>query len=235
MAHSGSAASFYPAAALDAIGSPAQGSSRDSVAETLDRISRSGEAVIAMDGKNRIVHWNRAAESLLGLPARAVMGKPCYEVLGGRDAYGNEYCHQNCPVAHQARDAAEIPVHPFALSVRTGDGSRKTITSSLFSIPSYHPAVDTLVHVFRETESSPPSEREPLTPVTTEQGKTSTLTAREKEILSCLAEGLPTEAIARKLFISVVTVRNHVQNILRKLDVHTKLAAVVFARRHALV
>lgn len=50
------------------------------------------------------------------------------------------------------------------------------------------------------------------------------LTAREKEILRCLAEGLPTAAIGKKLFISPVTVRNHVQNLLQKLDVHTKLA-----------
>jgi DNA-binding NarL/FixJ family response regulator len=46
---------------------------------------------------------------------------------------------------------------------------------------------------------------------------------------------LPTAAIGKKLFISAVTVRNHVQNILHKLDVHTKLAAVVFAYKHALI
>ena len=38
-----------------------------------------------------------------------------------------------------------------------------------------------------------------------------------------------------KLFISPVTVRNHIQNLLHKLDVHTKLAAVVFAYRHELI
>lgn len=55
------------------------------------------------------------------------------------------------------------------------------------------------------------------------------LTGREKEILRWLSEGLTTRAVAEKLFISPVTVRNHTQRILRKLGVHSKLAAVVAA------
>ena len=69
----------------------------------------------------------------------------------------------------------------------------------------------------------------------TKEGEPVDLTSREKEVLRCLAEGLSTAAIAKKLFISPVTVRNHVQSILNKLDVHTKLAAVVFAYKHDLI
>ena len=73
------------------------------------------------------------------------------------------------------------------------------------------------------------------TSVTLSGGETVVLTAREKEILKCLADGMGTGAIAKKLFIATVTVRNHVQSILHKLDVHTKLAAVVFAYQHELI
>jgi DNA-binding CsgD family transcriptional regulator len=210
------------------------------VDEALDQISRSGEAVFAMDGGNRITHWNKACEVLLGVSARAAIGKPCFEVLDGRDAYGNDYCHRSCPVARQAREAREHPVRPFQLSVKTGDGSRKKILSSLFSIPSYHPALATLVHVFRERAgehaANPcPSSREPLEPVVTAAGGTVVLTSREQEILRCLAQGLATAAIGEKLFISAVTVRNHVQSILRKFDVHSRLAAVAFAFQRALI
>jgi DNA-binding NarL/FixJ family response regulator len=52
------------------------------------------------------------------------------------------------------------------------------------------------------------------------------LTAREHEILRFLALGLGTSAIARELSISTATVRNHVQRILAKLRVHSRLAAV---------
>ena len=61
------------------------------------------------------------------------------------------------------------------------------------------------------------------------------LTDREQEILRRLARGLSTDAIAKELFISTVTVRNHVARILGKLEVHTKLAAVAFAYQHGLV
>ena len=71
--------------------------------------------------------------------------------------------------------------------------------------------------------------------MTTSEGQKIELTAREKEILRCLAEGLSTPAISERLFIAPVTVRNHVQNLLQKLDVHTKLAAVVFAYRNQLI
>ena len=61
------------------------------------------------------------------------------------------------------------------------------------------------------------------------------LTRREREVLSCLAEGLSTVAIAMRFSISRTTVRNHVQSILRKLGVHSRLAAVVFANQQKLI
>ena len=77
--------------------------------------------------------------------------------------------------------------------------------------------------------------REPLWPMATKDGAVVELTASEKEILRSLAEGLSTAAIAKKLFIAPVTVRNHIQNLLHKLDVHSKLAAVVYAYQHDLI
>ncbi len=61
------------------------------------------------------------------------------------------------------------------------------------------------------------------------------LTAREREILGLIAEGLTNGAIAKRLFISVNTVRNHVQNILAKLDAHSKLEALSVAIRDGLI
>jgi hypothetical protein len=50
-----------------------------------------------------------------------------------------------------------------------------------------------------------------------------------------MAQGFTTDGIAEDLFISPVTVRNHIAKILSKLDVHTKLAAVAFAYQNGLV
>ena len=52
------------------------------------------------------------------------------------------------------------------------------------------------------------------------------LTARELEILECLVQGLTYQQIADRLYISYGTVRKHVENIYRKLEVHSKVEAI---------
>jgi DNA-binding NarL/FixJ family response regulator len=61
------------------------------------------------------------------------------------------------------------------------------------------------------------------------------LTPRELEVLRALTEGLSTPEICERLFITPNTLRTHVQNIMGKLHVHSKLEAVAFALRHRLV
>jgi two-component system nitrate/nitrite response regulator NarL len=60
------------------------------------------------------------------------------------------------------------------------------------------------------------------------------LTAREVEVLRLLATGQSAGDIARQLVISPNTVRTHVQNIMLKLGVHSRLEAVALARRAGL-
>jgi DNA-binding NarL/FixJ family response regulator len=61
------------------------------------------------------------------------------------------------------------------------------------------------------------------------------LTPREHQVLRALTEGLATREICEQLSITPNTLRTHVQNIMGKLHVHTKLEAVAFALRHHLV
>lgn len=61
------------------------------------------------------------------------------------------------------------------------------------------------------------------------------LTVREREVLSLLVLGASGRDIARELNISRNTVRTHVQSILSKLQVHSRLEAAAFAVRHRLV
>jgi DNA-binding CsgD family transcriptional regulator len=63
----------------------------------------------------------------------------------------------------------------------------------------------------------------------------SVLTPRQLEVLLLLAGGASTEQIARKLYLSEVTVRNHVSHILAQLGVHSRLAAVAKARTLGLI
>jgi DNA-binding NarL/FixJ family response regulator len=57
------------------------------------------------------------------------------------------------------------------------------------------------------------------------------LTDREVEILEGIVRGLDNRAIAAELFLSVHTVRNHMQRLLAKLRVHSKLEAAAIAHR----
>jgi two-component system, NarL family, nitrate/nitrite response regulator NarL len=59
----------------------------------------------------------------------------------------------------------------------------------------------------------------------------SRLTGREREVLSMLADGADNTRIGRALTISPQTARTHVQNILSKLGLHSRLEAVAFVRR----
>lgn len=61
------------------------------------------------------------------------------------------------------------------------------------------------------------------------------LTARERQVLELLAEGLSNRQIGERLFISVKTVSVHVSAVLRKLDVRTRTEAAVTARRRGLI
>jgi DNA-binding NarL/FixJ family response regulator len=60
------------------------------------------------------------------------------------------------------------------------------------------------------------------------------LTDREREILDLIAQGLNNAAIARRLFLSPKTIRNHVSNIFSKLQVADRADAIVRARRAGL-
>lgn len=61
------------------------------------------------------------------------------------------------------------------------------------------------------------------------------LTNRETEVLEQLSKGLSYNLIAKNLIVSVGTIRKHIENIYKKLQVHNKLEAVQKAKRNKLI
>jgi DNA-binding NarL/FixJ family response regulator len=61
------------------------------------------------------------------------------------------------------------------------------------------------------------------------------LSPREQQVLALLTAGWSNRRIAQECYLSVNTVRTHVQNVLVKLGVHSKLEAAAFAVRHGVV
>jgi DNA-binding NarL/FixJ family response regulator len=68
-----------------------------------------------------------------------------------------------------------------------------------------------------------------------EQVPTPRLTERELEVLRLVARGLNNREAAKELFISENTVKNHVRNILEKLQLHSRMEAVMYAVREKLL
>jgi DNA-binding NarL/FixJ family response regulator len=63
----------------------------------------------------------------------------------------------------------------------------------------------------------------------------SRLTRREREVLALLVEGADNDLVAQRLVISPETARTHIQNILSKLDVHSRLEALALVLRNNIV
>jgi DNA-binding NarL/FixJ family response regulator len=81
------------------------------------------------------------------------------------------------------------------------------------------PVIDRLVEALRNEK-----------PVSTRRDFVAELSPREYEVLRCLVQGLSRKEIAARLYVSVNTVRTHVQHLLRHADVHTSVALVAAAR-----
>jgi len=202
------------------------------------RALESGEPpAFVTDEEDRIVFWNRGAEELFGRRAAEVVGRSCYEVVRGRDLLGNHFCYQDCPIVAHRRlgDAAS----GCEVLVPGGEGETRTVSVTIVQLPATEHAPPLSVHLLRPLdESGPLAELLERAQVESQQlgSKASSdpvpsLTLRESEILGWVAAGLQNKEVAQKLGISLATVRNHIHNILDKLQVHSKLEAVSLAFR----
>ena len=68
-----------------------------------------------------------------------------------------------------------------------------------------------------------------------DEASTPDLTAREREIVQCIARGMSTKEIAERLFLSAHTVNTHRRNICAKLDIHSPAAITIYAIMNGLV
>jgi PAS domain S-box-containing protein len=204
----------------------------DSLDEALTRTA-DGAFVNTMDGK--IVFWNRAAEKILGYTSREALGRGCHEILGGRDEHGNRLCYKGCHVSALVKMGD--PVQSFDMQTRTKAGHSVWLNVSILNTRSNQNGPVT-IHLFRDVTGSKELLRlvgERMSPPPPPDANGNELTRRELEILRLLGAGHDTKSAAAQLHVSPATVRNHVQNILGKLGVHSRLQAVAYATTHRLL
>jgi len=215
----------------------------EELATLFQSLEHSPDAVFVTDRTNHIVFWNEAARHMLGFTADEAIGGHCDRLLGGSDPFGNRYCTDECPIMRIA-NRGEI-VRNFSLNLRTKESQHVVTQVSVLQLRAGGPDDYYLVHMLRangeQSEQRPASE-----PVSSSRPRlvaaresidvrARKLTSREVEVLGMLAAGRTTPEIAERLHISQLTARSHIQNILEKLEVHSKVEAVAFAFQKNLI
>jgi LuxR family maltose regulon positive regulatory protein len=89
-----------------------------------------------------------------------------------------------------------------------------------------------VLRAFGETHTAPPPGPRAAAAA---PGPVEPLTARELEVLTLLAAGMPNQAIARELVVSVDTAKKHVSHVLGKLGAANRTEAVARARQLSLI
>lgn len=193
-----------------------------------------------------IVVWNEGAQALLGFTQGEVIGRRCHEVVGCPVPTRRIYCNGagawgcGCAPAFEneidTRSGERLWVRVIPLLAASGGGPplrvhllqelrrQRQLEELLRQV------VSTAARLYCPDAGEAADGRDPAS-VTLLRG----ITEREREVIRLLAQGSSTAEIAAQLGITPRTVRNHVQNILCKLHVHSRLEAVAYASARGFV
>lgn len=210
--------------------------------KALHALAKTADGLFAVDAEYRICFWSEAAQAILGYTPREVLGRPCHEVIQGRDSGGAIWCQQDCPVIRRLREGKAIP--NYDIQTRRRDGRPVWLNVSIVPLPQGDGLPYTPAHLFRDITLRKGKERlgEQVRALVAEaswgegeaEGSLSSpapLSRREWEVLSLLAQGYSTASVARGLGVQTVTVQNYIQRILGKLGVHSRAEAIAWYYR----
>jgi DNA-binding CsgD family transcriptional regulator len=222
------------------------------------------EPAFAVNGSHQIVAWNDGAERLLGLRAEQVIGMRCYEALSTSAGSLCTDCDFRCSpsgaprhTAQAVDDRASVAVARAFVTILDSEQRRVHVTT----LAAHTRAGQLrLVHLLHDAPDEPAARADaaparsifaphdplaaqsvPIAPLTEsaessgKQRRPTMLTQRELEVLRLLGAGHSTDDIARELSITRVTARNHVNKVLDKLGVNSRLQAVVIASQLQLI
>lgn len=205
------------------------------------------DGAFAVDAAQIIIYWNKAATRILGYVAAEVTGRSCFAVLCGHDDLGHTICKKHCTISAAALGGQAVP--GYNLAARTRSGQVRWINISILTLPAAANAPPMVIHLFRDATQTKQNEQfiQQVFALAKRDQKLSTLdlpppqinleplTGREQDVLNLLNQGHSTHSISQALSISSSTVRNHIQKILHKFGVHSRLEAVAVARKHGLL
>jgi len=193
-------------------------------------LGRSSDAVFVVGPGFRIVWWGPRAEQLLGVPATRVVGRRCFDLFAGSLAMGRNICGPTCWVAQALRRGQTVPA--FCMDLCLAGGEQRPFTLGFLVDESG----EFLAHIFRERQptGSLPAEQPSFAtdPAPSPGGaEIARLTRRQQQVLQLIMSGATSLEVAQSLGVTHATARNHVQNLLVTLGVHSRLEAALLAQR----
>jgi PAS domain S-box-containing protein len=220
--------------------------------EFFETLCNTSDGVFIVNQDKHIVRWNKGAERILKYSEPDVMHQDCFRVIAGKVSPGKAHCSLDCPI-HCGAMAGACQNNCDVLT-QAQDGEPLWLNISFISLP--NPNEPFLAHILRDVTREKSIEYalnqflrnlgapKLIRAKTAEKqiskdlsnavdshlnNSSAILSDREIEVLTLLAEGLPTKSLAQRLNISHFTARNHIQNILVKLKLHSKAQAVSYA------
>jgi PAS domain S-box-containing protein len=221
------------------------------IKDMLEILAGSVDGVYAVDMRQKIVFWNKSAERILGYEAEEMLSRYCYDVFTKSITLASSMtyeelehpCRENCISVKFARNmqAGES----LSIPVITKDRIRKWINLTHVLFPAINPQLGTLIHIFHDVTSDKEAinlvaklgklvddnMNRPNNLVDDDRKELDPLTERERQVLKLLAKGMNTREVAEYLVITNNTTRNHIQRIIAKMGVHSRLEAVTLAYR----
>jgi PAS domain S-box-containing protein len=190
------------------------------------------QAVVFLDAGLRVEEINDQAATLLGVSPHDVLGRHWFEALDIWDENGRPLTVDSVRVLSVVADPSRQEVWH---GIVRADGQRALVLCRWIPLgggsaghSGYLLTMQDAVATRALGGASLPQQRR--------QARTAAgLTPREHEVLERLADGQDVMQIARELALSVYSVRGHIKSLMRKLDVHSQLQAVVVAARRGIV
>jgi len=213
--------------------------------EVFALLQGTSDAAIAIAPDGRIRGCNEAAEALFGHTAKELESSYCTDLMGSDDSTDDATSCPDCAVLDRAM--AGQPSSAFDCSIRTSDGPR-WVNVSTITLAANESGI-LIVQLLRDVHTKKKLEtltRQMLDQIPGLPGETVEellgspqphvdLTPRELSVLKLLANGRSTRVISTELGISLATVRNHINHILKRLGVHSRTEAVLRAVNERLI
>jgi PAS domain S-box-containing protein len=217
-------------------------------AERVAEISReTADAAFCVNQQGEICSWNAAAEGPFGYSASEAIGKSCCGLLQCRCSLGTKPCTREFYDRQATAEHCRIPNFDLEVTVHSGRRIWVDLSTLLFKDGRTHPRL--IVHSSRNITERKQQEdllhkmisiSKQIIAVSDENGigrpaPISSLSEQEQSVLRLFSDGKNSAEIARKLGISLQTLRNHLHHVNDKLGTHNRLQAVMHAMHRKLL